>query len=128
MVVAPGLAVLMSAAAVSVVHEHVHQWTGQHEEVRQNTEQVGSMLGDQVEPANRRGDQQRQPSGRAPEGRRLEMLMVHDRLPVFHLPAGVRAASRSIIICIIISIMSMRLSIISGLMDLSPSLASGVFI
>ena len=81
----PGLSVLVAVTAVTVpaVHEHVHQRASEDEQVGQNAEQVGGVLGDQVEAANRRGDEQRQTCGRAPEGRRLGLLMVHNKAARF---------------------------------------------
>lgn len=46
------LAVVMSLVPVAVVHEDVHQWTGEEDEVRQRAEQMGGVLGDQMEAAH----------------------------------------------------------------------------
>ncbi len=42
----------MSLVPVAVVHEDVHQWTGEEDEVRQRAEQMGGVLGDQMEAAH----------------------------------------------------------------------------
>jgi hypothetical protein len=46
---------VVAAMAVSVVHEHVHQRTGQQERVGQEAQHVGAVLREQEE-ATHRGD------------------------------------------------------------------------
>jgi hypothetical protein len=45
---------------MAAVHEHMHQRAGQQEQVGQSTQQVGGVLRDQKEAADRKGYQQRQ--------------------------------------------------------------------
>jgi len=54
---------------VTVVHEHVHQWAGKQQEIRQRAKDVRRVLGEQVEPADQEDNSQANPGGRAPERR-----------------------------------------------------------
>ena len=47
---------------MAAVHEDMHQGAGQQEQVGQNAQQVGGVLGGQEEAADRKGYQQRQTS------------------------------------------------------------------
>jgi hypothetical protein len=54
---------------VTVMHEHVHQWTRQQEGIRHDAQDVGAMLGEQEKSANRSSHEQRQAGRRPPERR-----------------------------------------------------------
>lgn len=98
---------------VPMVHEDVHQGTGQQKEIGQGSGHVGKVFGQQeVRGHCTDHDQADRVPGTPEAGRSVVswMLMVHGGGLLNYLVAGI--CMRSIIICIMDCIMSMRFSII----------------
>jgi hypothetical protein len=66
---------------VAMVHEHVHQRTGQQECVRQEAQNMGTMLSEEQETPDDGDDQECNACARAPERRRVVVNGVHNVVP-----------------------------------------------
>src|SRR5215469_10998895 len=67
-------------AVMPMVHEDMHQWTGEDQEPRQNAKNMRGVLGQQEEPSHNK-ESAGNDSDRRPPPRRFLVFLVHSRSP-----------------------------------------------